>query len=268
MFRYHPEFQYTMPGHFGIGHTAKSSLLYLDVTTLSVGYLTDREKLEQYLPEPFAIRGEPILSVYYAMNREVEWLAGGGYNLLGVDVPVRFDGERDQVDGSFNLVLWENDTDPILAGRELLGIPKIYADIEDHTVLRGEWRTSASNRGQTIIDLSIRDLEPVPDAVLREQRKAAEASSWMGWRYVPRIGEPGAALSEATCIPTGGSPREVWAGRGEVEWHRSTWERNPTQWHIMNALADLPILEYRWATVSQGGSTLADAHKKPLRVLR
>jgi hypothetical protein len=36
----------------------------------------------------------------------------------------------------------------------------------------------------------------------------------------------------------------------------------------VNALADLPILEYRWARVIHGGSTLADANKKPLRSLR
>jgi hypothetical protein len=268
MFKYNPDLQYTMPGHFGIPHTERSSLLYLDVTTISIGYLTDREKLEQYLPEPFEIRGEPILSVYYAMNKQVEWLAGGGYNLLGVDALVRFNGERDQVDGSFNLVLWENDTDAILGGRELLGVPKIYADIEDHKVIQGEWRTSASNRGQTIVDLSATDLEPIPEEGLQQMRETSAASSWLGWRYVPNIGEPGAALSQATCIPSGGSPREAWAGRGEVKWRRSTWERNPTQWHIMNALADLPILEYRWATVSKGGSTLADANKKPLRILR
>jgi len=268
MFEYHPGLQYTMPGHFGIPHTERSSLLYLDVTTISVGYVTDREKLEQYLPANFEIHGEPILSVYYAMNREVEWLAGGGYNLLGVDVPVRFNGERDQVEGSFNLVLWENDTDAILSGRELLGVPKIYADIEDHKVIQGEWSTSASNRGQTIVDLSVTGLEPVPDAALQQQREASANAYWLGWRYVPNIGEPGAALSQATCIPTGGSPREAWSGRGKVTWHRSSWERNRTQWHIMNALADLPILEYRWAAVSKGGSTLADANKKPLRVLR
>ena len=268
MFQYNPNLQYMMPGHFGIPHTEKSSLLYLDVTSISVGYLTDREKLEQYLPEHFEIRGEPILSVYYAMNREVEWLAGGGYDLLGVDVPVHFNGERDQVDGSFNLVLWENDTDAIVSGRELLGVPKIFADIEDHKVIQGEWRTSASNRGQTIVDISVKGLEPIPEDVLQEQRVANADSSWLGYRYVPNIGGPGAALEEATCIPTGGSPREAWAGTGEVTWHHSTWERNPTQWHIMNALADLPILEYRWALVSKGGSTLADANKKPLRTLR
>ena len=30
-------------------------------------------------------------------------------------------------------------------------------------------------------------------------------------------------------------------GAGRVEWHRLTLEQNPTQFHIVNALADLPI---------------------------
>jgi hypothetical protein len=72
MFKFQPGFQYTMPAHFGIGHSPRSSLLYLDVTTISIGYRTDREKLERYLPEPFALRGDPTLVVYYAMNKEVE----------------------------------------------------------------------------------------------------------------------------------------------------------------------------------------------------
>jgi acetoacetate decarboxylase len=268
MFKFQPGFQYTMPAHFGIGHSPRSSLLYLDVTTISIGYRTDREKLERYLPEPFALRGDPTLVVYYAMNKEVEWMAGGGYNLLGVDAIVRFEGEVDQVDGSYCLVLWENDTDPILAGRDLLGVPKIYADIEDHKIIGGEWRTAASVRGQTIVDLSLADLEPVSEQGLQQMREDSLASSWMGWRHVPNIGEPDAAVSHATCIPSGGSPREAWDGRGEVVWHPTTWEKNPTQHHIVNALADLPILEYRWARAIHGSSTLADANKKPLRSLR
>jgi len=38
-----------------------------------------------------------------------------------------------------------------------------------------------------------------------------------------------------------------------VEWHRLTWEQNPTQFHIVNALKRLPILEYREATVAKSG---------------
>jgi hypothetical protein len=268
MFKPNPNLPYMMPAHFGIAFNERSSPLYLDVTTISVGYVTDGEKLQQHLPEGFKIRDEPVLSVYYAMNREVEWLAGGGYNLLGVDAVVRFEGEQDQVDGSYCLVLWENDTDAILGGRELLGVPKIFADIEDHKIIGGEWRTTASSRSQTIVDLCVTDLEPVSDEGLQQMRESSAGSSWMGWRYVPNIGEPGPAVSHATCIPGGSNPREAWVGSGEVHWHRTTWEQNPTQWHIINALADLPILEYRWAQVVKGGSTLADANKKPLRIIR
>jgi hypothetical protein len=268
MFEFNPNLQYMMPAHFGFAWSEKSSPLYLDTTTISVGYLTDRAKLEKLLPEPFEIRGDPTLSVYYTMNREVEWMAGGGYNLLGVDALVRFNGVEEQVDGSYCLVLWENDTDPILAGRELLGVPKIFADIEDHKVIRGEWRTAASVRGQTIVDLAVTDLEPVNEAGLEQMRNTAKASNWLGWRYVPNIGAPGPALSHATCIPTGGGPEQAWTGSGEIAWHTTTWEKNPTQVHIVNGLADLPILEVRWATVMKGSSTLADADKKPLRALR
>lgn len=268
MFRFDPSRQYLMPAHFGPPDVERTSPRYLDVTTMSIGYLTDRDKLAQYLPEPFEIRGDPVVSVYYAMNREVEWMAGGGYNLLGVDAIVRFNGEVDQVDGSYCLVLWENDFDPIVGGRELLGAPKIYADIEDHRILAGTWSTTASLRGQTIVELSVGDLQPVPEPALRAMRQASVDAYWMGWRYVPNIGEPGAAVSHATCIPSAGAPREVWSGSGEVRWHRTSWEKNPTQAHIVNALADLPILEYRWAQVARGESTLVSDVKKPLRALR
>ena len=46
---------------------------------------------------------------------------------------VVFNGEQEQLEGTFTLVIWENLTDPILIGREVQGIPKIYADIQDHS---------------------------------------------------------------------------------------------------------------------------------------
>jgi len=47
------------------------------------------------------------------------------------------------------------DVDPLIAGRETLGIPKLYADIEDHSIIEGEWRTSASNRGEEFMDMEM-----------------------------------------------------------------------------------------------------------------
>ena len=36
------------------------------------------------------------------------WLAGRGYNVLGVCFPVNFNGEKDHVSGDLLAVLWEN----------------------------------------------------------------------------------------------------------------------------------------------------------------
>ena len=79
----------------------------------------------------------------------------------------------------------------------------------------------------------------------------------MGWKYIPNTGRPGAAVSHATLVPTAARPNEAWSGEGQVDWHPLTWEQNPTQFHIVNALAELPILEYRYAVVTKGATTLS-----------
>ena len=146
MFQFEPESLYHMPFHFG-PRARKGSALYRDVTTIAISYLTDRERLAAYLPQPFEVGPEPLVTVSYAQNREIDWLAGGCYNLIGVNVSAVFKGEIDCLAGSYCLVMWENLTDPILTGREIQGIPKIYADIPDHTVCDGIWRTGAGYRG-------------------------------------------------------------------------------------------------------------------------
>ena len=100
MFTFKPESFYMMPFHFG-ARAGKGSALYGDVTTIAVSYLTDRKMLSEYLPEPFEVGPEPLVSVSYAMNREVAWLAGGCYNLVGVNVSAVFKGEVDHLAGSY-----------------------------------------------------------------------------------------------------------------------------------------------------------------------
>jgi len=259
MFKFDKNSFYMMPFHFGPRPAGRGTGQYHDTTTMSITYLTDRDRLAGYLPEPFEVGQEATVSVYYTMNREVDWLAGHGYNLIGVDASVIFNGEEDRLAGSYPLVLWENLTDPILTGREIEGIPKIYADIEDHSIIAGEWRTSASHFGHKIVDLKIDGLTPLTEDQLAQLKKAGQGRYWMGWKYMPKTGEPGPDVSHPTVFPTAGSARQGWAGSGEVVWHRLTWEQNPTQFHIVNALADLPILEYRLALVLKGGSDLMPA---------
>ncbi|MGO9017922.1 MAG: acetoacetate decarboxylase family protein [Syntrophobacteraceae bacterium] len=255
-----------MPHHFGL-RDRRGSAFYGDVTTIAITYLTERKLLAQYLPEPFEVGPEPLVSVSYAMNREIEWLAGGCYNIIGVNASAVFKGQVDEIAGSYCLVMWENLTDPILTGRELQGIPKIYADIPDHTISEGVWRTCASYRGHTIVDLSIRDLVALPESGVKDIETMSREGNWMGWKYIPKTGEPGAEVSHATLFPTESSFREAWIGVGEVVWRLLTWEQNPTQFHIVNALEELPILEYRSAVVLKGNTNLI-VPERPARALR
>ncbi|MBW1709400.1 MAG: acetoacetate decarboxylase family protein [Deltaproteobacteria bacterium] len=268
MFKFEKDRFYQMPFHFGPRGGGRGTGQYHDTTTMVVAYLTDRDKLAQYLPPPFEVGEEPIVSVSYSMNREIDWLAGHSYNIIGVNASVVFNGEKDHLAGTYALVLWENLTDPILTGREIEGIPKIYADIPDHSIIDGEWRATASHFGHKIVDLMIQDLKPLNQEQIDEMGKAAENRHWMGWKYIPKIGTLGeASVSHATLFPTGGNTREAWVGKGEVKWQNLTWEQNPTQFHIVNALADLPIIEYRMAMVLKGESDLAVA-TKPKRIIR
>ena len=89
----------------------------------------------------------------------------------------------------------------------------------------------------------------------------------MGWKYIPKTGEPGAEVSHATLFPTEPTFTEAWNGNGEVKWYRLTWEQNPTQFYIVNALEELPIIEYRSAVVLKGSTNLL-VPSKPVRSLR
>ena len=269
MFKFDPQGMYRMPAHFGSPRIdGVPSLLYRDVTAVIVSYVTDRDKLAAYLPEPFEVADEALITVTYACNKDVDWLAGRGYNLIGVDAAARFNGQHDQLTGTYQLVVWENLADAIISGREQSGIPKIYADIPEHRVIDEEWQCSASHFGNGILDMTVKNLRvPSMEEIAAAQQANEGKDNPMGWRYFPAVGGFGAALSEPTTFPFDSVITEAWVGEGSIDWNRLTWEQNPTQFHIVNALADLPILEYRPAIISKGSTNLFNPDRLQ-RVLR
>ncbi len=257
-FEIDPRGSYMMPAHFGPRPMhPNSSGWYHDVTAMTISYITDREKLAAYLPAPYEVDEEAVITVTYACSKNIDWLAGHGYNLIGVTASVIHKGEKDTLRGTYTLVVWENLTDPILAGRELQGIPKIYADIPDHSVIGGKWRTNASHFGHKIVDLSIDNLRAPTEEELKIGAEMQEGrDNPMGCRYLAAVGGFGTAINEATLFPSASTVSEVQLGEGKIDWKHLTWEQNPTQFHIANALAELPILAYLPAVVTKGSTNL------------
>lgn len=268
MFELDPHSSYLMPAHFGPRPLSpKASGWYRNVTSMTVAFLTDREKLAAYLPEPWEVAEEPVVTVTYACNRNVDWLAGHGYNLIAVNAAAVFRGEQETLPGNYCLVIWENLTDPILTGRELQGIPKIYADIQDHSVISGKWHTNASHFGHKILDMDIGNLrEPSVEEIAASAEASAVTDNPMGWRYLPAIGGFGQSLSVPTTFPSENVIDAAWVGEGRVEWQQLSWEQNPTQFHIVNALAGLPVLAWLPALVAKGSTNLLLPDRPPREI--
>ncbi len=232
-------------------------------TSYSLSFLTDAAKVEALLPPGFSLRGEPVATINVGYMTEIEWLAGRGYNILGVTFPARYQGQEEVVDGNFLSVLWENLTDPIITGREELGYPKIYCELPRPVTLRGRHHISASWLGFRFLDMVVSDLETV------EHPAPGKALPSLHYKYMPRTGEWGAAdVAYATVTPPEAPNRRILeqaVGKGSLQFYPARWEDMPTQYNIVNALADLPVLEMRGSsmTKSVGGKDLRDT-----RILR
>jgi acetoacetate decarboxylase len=229
-------------------------------TTTIIRYLTDTKRLSALLPSRCALEGDPVVTIEHSVLHRLDWLAGRGYSMLGVKFPARYSGRNGNVKGPFLSVLWENRVEPILTGRDELGYPKLYCELPPMRELAGTRHLEATIDGHTFIRLRVQDLAP-------EKPPATSAGAGvLLHRYLPAIQPDGApSVDEMVMSPACNSPmryRGFWCGAGSVEFVRSTWEQLPTTFHIVNALADLPILEVRSATVAEtlGAKDLADTH--------
>jgi hypothetical protein len=233
--------------------------------TATASFLTEASSLARLLPPGFELAGEPVVTLEWTALQCLQWLAGRGYNMLGIKYNARFTGAHDQAEGPFLAVLWENRTEPIITGREELGFAKLYCELPEPRELDGELHYFAAWDKHVFIRLTLSELADAAPAAAASR----PADGVLHHRYVPRVSAPGEHdVSEAVLTPAGGFAQRVekyQRGRARVEFMQSTWKQLPTLHHIVNVLAELPQLESRGASWSRtrGGKDLSDQ-----RVLR
>ena len=113
-YSFEPDAMYRMPTHFGprTGPRRGPDGRGFDCIdspksrSHAVSYLTRAEGLEKLLPPGFALQGEPVVTVAATYMKEIDWLAGRGYNTLGASFAVTYRGRVDKVSGNLLLVLW------------------------------------------------------------------------------------------------------------------------------------------------------------------
>jgi Acetoacetate decarboxylase (ADC) len=258
---------YRMPTHFGpapgprqmpdgIAADPKRNPRRLSI---AASFLTEAALLERHLPEGFALAHEPVVTVEFRYYTGVDWLAGRGYTMINVSWPATFTGRRDKAIGSFLAVVWENLADPIITGRGETGSPKIYAEIAEPRLWDGAQICAAGWMSFRFLDLTVSELRDAPPSPTMPR-----SDGTLMLKYVPRTGAWGEAeLHQVTLTPASDPDRMVerqQVGVGAVRFHRATWSDLPTMHHVVDALAELPIIEPRGGslTYSRGGKTYRD----------
>ena len=221
-------------------------------TVITVRFSTDSRQLEALLPEGFELAGDPIVTIRATYLKELPWLAGRGYNHLGISFPAIFKGQRDNVKGDFLAVIWENLCDPIITGREELGYSKIYCELPEPIVYAGTTHCTASWLGFKFMDLRVSS----PKAAALDEPDAYTTPGSEGvlhYKYMPRTGEWGCADAAYVTLTSPEDPyrtvTERWVAEGTVQFHHAMWEDLPTLYNITNTFHDLKVHDWLGASI-------------------
>ncbi|KAK5709899.1 hypothetical protein LTR17_019345 [Elasticomyces elasticus] len=176
------------------------------------------------------------------------WLGGGGYNLVGLYIHgVRYQ----QTDGTFVAgkycpVMIENLADPIITGREELGVPKVFSDIDIHrsdTTLHA----SLSWRGTAWADLNWSHLSPQSTGTLQV---TSPAEDLLVHKYIPSSANKRAAdANYAVLIKTVSESCQVLGQQGCAPLNASFTFSSPephlipTLSNIAQGLAEIPVFD-------------------------
>lgn len=259
-------------------------------TTWSVRFRTSSTYLETLFPTAdFSFSGPGTVaeaSLVCSELSNLRWLGGGGYRYLGLWIHgVQYTarkqqqqqqhgggGERKTVRGSFLPVLFESRADPIVTGREELGMPKLFCDIDidgaaDKAGTAASTSIVCSWQGTPFLRMHMGGSEAVllADPVDREATRTngatqeGEKQGTLVYRYVPAVGGPGQQPDAvyAVLIPEPSSTSRVVETTSRcrdsrLEFMPGDWESLPTLHHVAAGLAGIPIYGVVEGKVDQG----------------
>lgn len=228
---------------------------YTHTSFVTIPFVTDSTALEAMLPPFFKPTPRSLVTVSYQHICGVEYLAGRDYKIAQAMAEVMYEAHGRSITAIYPLAMWETDTNPIIAGREFLGTPKLYGEIPDLEKGEDAWRFSCSEYGSLLLSGEVRDMKPVTGEKLDTMKDMLRTGHALTWKYIP--GPNGTVDAsypiyyrqevdiEALCL-----------GKGEVTWGTPTAEEAPIGWQIPAALARLPIHRYLPAMSGHGPARL------------
>jgi len=232
-------------------------VLYRERQSIALQYETDRQAVENILPEFYKPADKPIVNVSFVYNTGVDFMKGRGYNLTAFSLSAKHLGERETTEGNFIFVMYENDTLPILNGREMLGIPKLYGDIPPARILpEGSIRCEVSVWGHLLYGIEVTPETKQGDEIISAMNRNLSGVPMLGYKYIHSMeGPPDVYYPIAT--PSEPMIKELWTGtRGAVYFGEPSEDDVALHKPILDAIKSLKIRKILGVSRSFGSSNL------------
>jgi len=238
--------QFRMPISFGGDLTDGTSGIayYPSTENLWLVYDTDMETLLPLVPSGLVLLSSQVV-IGLTDSSSVAWLAYRGYNMITVSISVGYPQSNGTLlESSISLVLWEDWSDCLITGREMSGVPKIWADIDfqngaSSKVVHAAWG------GLEFLNVNIElgPMQEIPDQPKR-------MGHGFQWKYFSKPGESDfGEVSELTDYPSESRLKSQADGTlcnitwlpGRPAGEAVTVDEAPEQYKVLNGLAGLPI---------------------------
>lgn len=232
-------------------------IAYPEIEVLALQYQTDFDAIQTLLPDCYRPGKEPNVTVIFSYNNGLEFMAGGGYRIATVQVTARFDGEHDHVEGDYILVMFEDQTWPIIGGREDLGVPKLYSDISPVKILpNGHLRCEASLWGHLLFGLDLAPLKNQNAIVRLAASKRVNERPWLAYKYIPSLDGPPDA-NYPTISKNDTKIEKLWLGQsGEVYFGDAGMADVGYSKPVIDALKTLPVRKLTQTLRLRGSAVL------------
>ena len=230
---------------------------YESVEMLSLQYKTEYESARMLLPECYELEDNPTATLAFCFYDGVDYMAGRGYNIVMMLLNTKFTGKTDRLDGDYVIVIMENDTIPILTGRELLGAPKIFADIPSPEVLSdGTYKCKASLWGNLLLEAEFNPMKKQNMVIRKMGERMLTSRPWMTYKYIPSLeGEPDADYPVANWSDT--KMDELWLGEsGSISFSDPSEASIGVFKKVIDAMRSMPILEISQVSHWKGSQVL------------
>ncbi|RAH42786.1 putative salicylate hydroxylase [Aspergillus brunneoviolaceus CBS 621.78] len=234
--------------------------------TVSIRFKTSRTCLQNLLPNDswsFVNQGTVAYASFSQTKlHRMDWLGGGGYRHIGLYIEgVQYKKKNGEtIEGTYLPILFESLTDPIVSGREELGMPKLYTAIDAHDRSNSHHLTT-SWQGAVWGHFHLEDLEDQEPEMNTNPNPSSVGI--LVHRYFPKVGHENKGVPEAEYPVIVPHAEEAKVVPSKITRLRTTknarfeidglnWTQLPTLHHIISRLAEIPVDEVVGAKIVEG----------------